>query len=122
LLGFAGIASAKFPAVSPEALFAEKLHAFTLPRVGRENTRVKDLVVFVLFIERSRLNVARLPKAIHETFQRRRTHEIPSALIPPPASASWSGPFSAMAAECRLEPDMEKHFGVVAQFLRRLSS
>ena len=119
-LGFAGIASAKFPAVSPEEQFAEKLHAYTLPRVGRENTRVKDLVDLVLLIERTKLDAARLPKAIRETFQRRKTHEIPSALIAPPAS--WSGPFSEMAAECGLEPDMEKHFDVVAQFFRRLIS
>jgi predicted nucleotidyltransferase component of viral defense system len=118
-LGFAGIASAKFPAVSPEEQFAEKLHAYTLPRVGRENTRVKDLVDLVLLIDRTRLDVARLPKAIRETFQRRKTHEIPPALIAPPAS--WSGPFSEMVAECGLEPDMAKHFGVVTQFFRRLS-
>ena len=35
-LEFAGIASATFPAVSPEEQFAEKLHAYTLPRTGRE--------------------------------------------------------------------------------------
>ena len=118
-LGFAGIASAKFPAVSPEEQFAEKLHAYTLPRVGRENTRVKDLVDLVLLIERTRLDAARLPKAIRETFQRRKTHEIPSALIPPPSS--WSGPFSEMAVECSLEPNMEKHFGAVAQFFSKIS-
>ncbi len=118
-LGFAGIASAKFSAVSPEEQFAEKLHAYTLPRVGRENTRVKDLVDLVLLIERTKLDAARLPKAIRETFQRRTTHDVPSALIPPPAS--WSGPFSEMAAECGLEPDVEKHFGVVAQFFSRLN-
>ena len=118
-LGFAGITTASFPAVSPEEQFAEKLHAYTLPRVGRENTRVKDLVDLVLLIERTKLAAARLPKAIRETFQRRKTHDIPSALIPPPAS--WSKPFSEMAAECSLEPNMEKHFGVVEQFFRRLN-
>ena len=118
-LGFAGIASATFPAVSPEEQFAEKLHAYTLPRTGRENTRVKDLVDLVLLIERTTLDAARLPEAIRETFQRRKTHDVPPALIPPPAS--WSGPFSEMAAECDLEPDLDKHFGVVAQFFSRLS-
>ena len=87
--------------------------------MGRENTHVKDLVDLVLLIERTKLNTARLPKAIRETFQRRKTHDIPSALIPPPAS--WSGPFSEMAAERSLEPNMEKHFGVVEQFFRKLS-
>jgi hypothetical protein len=52
-LGFAGIASTGFQAVSPEEQFAEKLHAYALPRVGRENTRVKDLVDLVLMIERN---------------------------------------------------------------------
>ena len=55
-LGFAGIPGANFPAVSPEEQFAEKLHAYTLPRVGRENSRVKDLVDLVLLIERTQLD------------------------------------------------------------------
>jgi len=118
-LGFAGIASAIFPAVSPEEQFAEKLHAYTLPRVGRENTRVKDLVDLVLLIERTKLNGARLPKAIRETFQRRNTQGIPPTLIRPPAS--WSKLIAEMAAECGLEPDMGKHFTVVEQFFNRLS-
>lgn len=115
-LGFAGIASATFPAVSPEEQFAEKLHAYTLPRVGRENTRVKDLVDLVLLIERTKLDATRLPRAIRETFQRRKTHAIPTALMPPPTS--WSGPFSELAVECGLEPNMEEHFDAVAQFFR----
>ena len=118
-LGFAGIASANFSAVSPEEQFAEKLHAYTLPRAGRENTRVKDLVDLVLLIERTSLNAARLPKAIRETFHRRKTHKIPITLAPPPAS--WSRPFAEMAGECGIAGNMEKHFGVVEQFFTRLS-
>jgi hypothetical protein len=101
-------------------LWILKLHTYTLPRVDRENTRVKDLVDLVLLIERTRLDVVRLPKAMRETFQRRKTHGIRAALIPPPVS--WAKPFSEMAAECGLEPDMEKHFGGVAQFFRSLSA
>jgi hypothetical protein len=118
-LGFADIASANFSAVSPEEQFAEKLHAYTLPRAGRENTRVKDLVDLVLLIERTSLNAARLPKAIRETFHRRKTHKIPITLAPPPAS--WSRPFAEMAGECGIAGNMEKHFGVVEQFFTRLS-
>jgi hypothetical protein len=118
-LGFAGIASAGFPAVSPEEQFAEKLHAYTLPRAGRENTRVKDLVDLVLLIERARLDAARLAKAIRETFQRRKTHGIPATLASPPAS--WSKAFAEMAGECGIAVDMEKHFGVVEQFFSRLT-
>ena len=118
-LGFAGVASTGFRAVSPEEQFAEKLHAYTLPRVGRENTRVKDLVDLVLLIERTTMNAARLPKAIRETFQRRKTHEIPPALASPPAS--WSKPFAELAFECGLAPNMEGQFEVVAKFFSSLS-
>jgi hypothetical protein len=118
-LGFAGVTSTTFRAVSPEEQFAEKLHAYTLPRVGRENTRVKDLVDMVLLIERTTMNAARLPKAIQETFQRRQTHEIPRALASPPAS--WSKPFAEMAVECGLAPNMEGQFELVAKFFSGLS-
>ena len=118
-LGFAGVTSTTFRAVSPEEQFAEKLHAYTLPRVGRENTRVKDLVDLVLLIERTTMNAARLPKAIQETFQRRKTHEIPPALASPPAS--WSKPFAEMAVECGLAPNMEGQFELVAKFFSGLS-
>jgi hypothetical protein len=90
-----------------------------LPRVGRENTRVKDLVDLILLIERTKLDVVRLPKAIRETFQRRKTHEIPADLASPPAS--WSRPFAEMATECGLQPDMEKQFVGVQQFINRLN-
>jgi len=118
-LGFAGVAGTTFRAVSPEEQFAEKLHAYTLPRVGRENTRVKDLVDLVLLIDRTGMSAARLPNAIRETFQRRKTHEIPPALASPPAT--WSKPFAEMAVECGLEPNMERHFEVVAKFFSSLS-
>ena len=118
-LGLQELPAAKFPAVSPEEQFAEKLHAYTLPRVGRENTRVKDLVDLVLLIGQTKLDTTRLPKAIRETFQRRKTHEIPGNLIPPPAS--WFTTFAEMAAECGLEPDIEKHFSTVEQFYKKLN-
>jgi hypothetical protein len=116
--GFAGLPRARVPAVSPEEHFAEKLHAYTLPRMGRENTRVKDLVDLVLLIEQAKLNTSRLPKAIRETFQRRKTHDVPTALTSPPVS--WSARFSEMAQECGIEPDINKHFGVINQFYGKL--
>lgn len=118
-LGFAGIAAAQFPAISSEEQFAEKVHAYTLPREGRENSRVRDLVDLVLLVEQSHLDTVRLRNAIHETFQRRKTHEAPHALAPPPAS--WSGPFAAMAQECHLDPKIEKQFSKVEQFYRTLA-
>jgi hypothetical protein len=44
-VAFAGFGSQIFPSISREQQFAEKLHAYTLPRPeGRPNSRVKDLV------------------------------------------------------------------------------
>ncbi|MGA2222485.1 MAG: nucleotidyl transferase AbiEii/AbiGii toxin family protein [Verrucomicrobiia bacterium] len=118
-LGFAGIAAAQFPAISSEEQFAEKVHAYTLPREGRENSRVRDLVDLVLLVEQSHLDTVRLRNAIHETFQRRKTHEVPHALAPPPAW--WSGPFAEMAQECHLEPKIENQFSKVEQFYRTIA-
>ena len=47
-LSFCGIPSPVFTMISVEQQFAEKLHAYTLPRLERPNTRVKDLVDMVL--------------------------------------------------------------------------
>ncbi|MEO5712410.1 MAG: nucleotidyl transferase AbiEii/AbiGii toxin family protein [Luteolibacter sp.] len=43
-LGFAGIPAGRFPTISREEHFAQKIHAYTLPRGERANTRVKDLI------------------------------------------------------------------------------
>ena len=117
--GFAGLPRARVPAVSPEEQFAEKIHAYTLPRSGRENTRVKDLVDLILLIEQARLDATRLAKSVRETFQRRNTHSVPGALAAPPVS--WSVRFSEMAGECGIDADIHKHFAVVEQFYRGLN-
>jgi hypothetical protein len=117
--GFAGLPRARVPAVSPEEQFAEKLHAYTRPRAGRENSRVKDLVDLVLLIEKVKLDAIRLGTSIRETFQRRNTHGIPPALAPPPAA--WSARFSEMAEECGLDADIYKHFAAVERFYQRLN-
>jgi len=117
--GFAGLPRARVPAVSPEEQFSEKLHAYTLPRTGRENTRVKDLVDLVLLIEQVKLDAKRVEKSIHETFERRNTHTIPTALAAPPES--WSVRFLEMAEECGIDADIQKQFELVEQFYRGLN-
>ncbi len=49
-LAFAGIPTIAVPTLSAEQHWAEKLHAYTLPRDGATNSRVKDLVDLVLLI------------------------------------------------------------------------
>lgn len=99
-LGFVGIMPIAVPALSVEQHWAEKLHAYTRPREGRLNTRVKDLVDLVLLIERETLDVARVLVSVDATFVRRRTHAIPRELPLPPAE--WEKPFAALAQECQL--------------------
>jgi hypothetical protein len=47
-VGFGGVAPPSLPIISAEQQFAEKLHAYTLPRGERVNTRTKDLIDMVL--------------------------------------------------------------------------
>ena len=82
-MGFAGIAPSKVPAISREEQFAEKLHAYSLPRAGRPNSRVKDLVDLLLLIESGTLDVDRVGQCIEATltlFPRR--SEFPPRLAP----------------------------------------
>lgn len=99
-LGFAGIAKARLPAISREEQFAEKLHAYTLPREGRPNSRVKDLVDMLLLVDSSTLDAIRLVESIKATFRRRATHEVPASLPPPPPI--WEERFGELASECGL--------------------
>jgi Nucleotidyl transferase AbiEii toxin, Type IV TA system len=99
-LGFAGITPIAVPALSAEQHWAEKLHAYTRPRDGRINMRVKDLIDLVLLIEEETLAADRVLASVDATFARRRTHEIPRELPVPPAE--WERPFAALAEECQL--------------------
>lgn len=99
-LSFADIPTMHAAALSREQQFAEKLHAYTLPRGERVNTRVKDLVDLILLIDLGLPDQERMRQALHATFERRRTHTLPATLEPPPRS--WRLPYSALAEECHL--------------------
>jgi len=117
-LGFAGILPQKMPAISREEQFAEKLHAYSLPREGRPNSRVKDLVDLVLLVESDTLDLVRLRQSIEATFRRRDTHPVASSLEPPPQT--WAGPFADLASECGLGQDLAAAFALVAKFFTGL--
>jgi predicted nucleotidyltransferase component of viral defense system len=111
-LKFAGIRPAKCPTISEEQHFAEKLHAYTLPRQA-PNSRTRDLVDMVLLIGRN-LDKKKVAADIAATFQRRKTHAVPSKLEPPPSA--WERPFALLAVECGLPPDIEAAFSVLNEF------
>ena len=113
-LGFAEIPAAEMRLISKEQQVAEKLHAYTLPR-STPNSRVKDLVDLLLLIRTGEVRETQLTKAVRVTFERRKTHAIPSALVPPPES--WETQFRTLATECGLATGMEDSFREVGIFL-----
>jgi hypothetical protein len=94
-LEFAGIDSPSLYMIPCEQQFAEKLHAYTLPRPGAVNSRVRDLVDMVLLIQSGTLRREIVADALRITFQRRKTHDMPQALAQPPAE--WAKPVSKTA-------------------------
>jgi hypothetical protein len=117
-LGFAGIAPPEVPMIHREQQFAEKLHAYTLPRPEAPNSRVRDLVDMVLLIESGTLRPDAVAEAIDATFRRRASHAVPEELFAPPKA--WASQFARLAAECRLEISAADAFGILDLFFRRL--
>jgi hypothetical protein len=113
-LEFAGVRSPLIRIIAGEQQFAEKLHAYTLPR-STPNSRVKDLIDLVLLIRLGNLREDRVVDAIRLTFERRRTHSVPSEILPPPSE--WETQFRTLADECRLSADMNEAFAEVRSFV-----
>lgn len=117
-LEFAGIPGAKFPTISQEQQFAEKLHAYTLPR-KTPNSRARDLVDMLLLIHSAKLDRDKVKNALSATFERRKTHPLPSSLEAPPQA--WKEPFARLAQECRLSGDLGEAFQELSAYFSVLS-
>jgi hypothetical protein len=114
-LKFAGIASPSLYMIPREQQFAEKLHAYTLPREGAENTRVRDLVDMVLLIQSGTMANAMVAEAARVTFDRRGTHALPNVLPQPPTD--WQKPYDALAKECGLSGAVDRAFAILEIYL-----
>jgi hypothetical protein len=114
-LAFADIASPKLHMISREQQFAEKFHAYTLPRKGGVNTRVRDLVDMVLLIQSKSMVDQKIREAIRITFDRRKTHLLANVL--PEAPLEWDKPYAALARECQLRGDLGTAFGELKMFI-----
>lgn len=112
-LAFAGIEGSQVQLIAREQQFAEKIHAYTLPR-STPNSRVKDLVDMTLLIGDSTLDQQRTLDALRLTFERRETHPLPKTLDAPPTE--WEGPFQELAKECGLPPELNVVFERVRIF------
>lgn len=107
-LGFCGIPSPVFSMISVEQQFAEKLHAYTLPRFERPNTRVKDFVDMVLLAKMRSMNFEVLKEALRLVFKVRQTHALPQKIDMPPQA--WEIPYNELAKECALMLSLDEAF------------
>lgn len=99
VLAFAGITPPKLRLYPIETHIAEKLHAYTMPRL-RPNSRVKDLPDLALLASAQPIDAHRLRTALDQTFTFRKTHALPLK-VPEPLVA-WTTPYAAMAREDQL--------------------
>ena len=113
-LEFAGIAPATIYAISKELQFAEKLHAYTLPRIDRLNTRVKDFVDMLLLIREGNMSKVDVNENLYKVFHRRNTHQLPDSLPSPPDS--WDTKFDLLAKECGMSESLSHAMKIVDHF------
>ena len=116
LLGFAKLHTKSIPTLSIEQHFAEKIHAYTLPRKGQLNSRVKDLIDMVLLVRTKRIKTKKLKEAINRIFEHRGSHKMPDKLKAPPIE--WEMPFSVLAKDCLLSITLENAFKEIISFLK----
>jgi hypothetical protein len=115
LLGFAGIAPPSVRIYPIETHIAEKLHAYTLPRL-RPNSRVKDLPDLALLASIRELDATTVRKAIAQTFAHRKTHDVPKSVPAPPTE--WAAPYAKMSRDDELEwTDIDVLTAAVRAFL-----
>ena len=121
LLSFAGVTECPaIPSVSTEQHFAEKVHAYTMPRGDRANTRIKDLVDMVLLVQGKGMNDAKALEALHKTFHLRKTHALPAELTFPPNG--WKEKFLKLAKDCELDAGFADSFKLIADYYLLLVS
>jgi len=112
-LAFGGIARPSVLIIPREQQFAEKLHAYTLPR-SIPNSRVKDLVNLALLVRAGELVPPIVSAALKATFGRRATHAVPRHLDPPPAE--WLNQFAELSEACLAGASMSEAFETVRAF------
>lgn len=115
-LEFAGIASPSFATICQEQHFAEKVHAYTLPRKG-PNSRSRDLVDMLLLIGSGRMNRTKVQEALDATFKRRKSHPLPATLEPPPKE--WAEPYARMARECGVTDTLAEAFDILSHYFNK---
>lgn len=116
-LDFAGIPPPLVEAVILEQTFAEKLHAYTTPRVERPNSRVRDLVDMIILIDANDLKIEKLMQSITHTFSKRNAHPFPKILPNPPEH--WHQAFPPLAQSAGVDPDVTVAFKKLENYLKK---
>ena len=98
-LAFAGVEATSIRAYPLESHIAEKLHAYTMPRL-RPNSRVKDLPDLALLAMVRPIDARVLRSALEKTWAHRGTHPVPRELPDPPES--WERVYGELARANRL--------------------
>ncbi len=119
-LEFCGIPAPMIPMISIEQQFAEKLHAYTLLRSQRVNSRSKDLIDMVLLLNMKTPKPDEMRHALQKVFKMRDTHPLPKRLDAPPAE--WNGQFISMAADCGLSQNIQDNFEKISEFFNRVTT
>lgn len=102
--------------ITKEQHFAEKLHAYSLPRDGI-NSRAKDLVDLVLLIQTG-LRDHDTIKMVKYVFKHRATHEPPTSLEKPPTT--WADPYEKLARECGVTLTFNDAYNFVRAYYEKL--
>jgi hypothetical protein len=119
VLDFAGIPPARVAVLPLAQQFAEKVHAYTMPRGQQVNNRVKDLTDLLLLLEMGLPETSEVIEALQATFARRQTHPLSATLPRPPAA--WRAPFATLAHACGLRHrTLEEGFAVLERYWQRL--
>lgn len=113
LFSFADIPASAPVAISKELQFAEKLHAYSIVRGDRQNTRVKDLIDMIMLI-RIGLDPVLTRTMIISVFRARNKQAVPTDLAPPPES--WRLPFAAMSAEMNYSGQLSDAYEELSNF------
>jgi len=113
-LEYCGINTPKMRMISIEQQLSEKLHAYSLPRVDKLNSRAKDLIDMLLLIELRSTNPNIFKKTLQKVFNARNTHSIPISLDEPPKE--WATLYKALANECGIKQSMSQAFYELNQF------
>lgn len=96
LLNFADIEAPKIAIIPAGKQFAEKIHVLTNPQI-ENNSRVKDLVDLIIYLDKGLPEKSILIKELKNTFNSRKTHEIPTVILKPPSN--WGKTYENLASE-----------------------